>query len=135
MMRTRGIVVVLGESALLAGVAPAPGFAKGMLDGKTFSGTLGEKGTTKGDQDDYIFQDGTFRSTACDAYGFSAAAYTARAEGDAITFESTTTSAKEGEMAWKGTVKGDAIAGTTVWKKAGKPPKAYRFNVAFTKET
>src|SRR5258708_2263824 len=133
MMRTRGIVVVLGESALLAGVAPAPGFAKGMLDGKTFSGTLGVKGTTKGDKDDYIFQDGTFRSTACDAYGFSAAAYTAKTEGDVITFESTTSSAKEGEMAWKGTVKGDTIAGTRVWKKAGKAPKDYWFRGALKK--
>jgi hypothetical protein len=98
-----------------------------MLDGKKFSGTLGEKGKTKGDKDDYVFKDGTFRSTACDIYGFSAAVYTAKAEGDAIAFESTTQSIKEGEMAWKGTVKGDAVTGTVVWKKVGKAAKDYWF--------
>ena len=126
MLRTWG-VVFLGVALLVAGVALAAESATGILDGKTFSGTLGEKGTTKGDKDDYVFKDGTFRSTACDAYGFGAAAYTAKAEGDAIAFESTTHSAKEGEMAWKGTVKGDAVAGTVVWKKVGKAAKDYWF--------
>jgi len=126
MLRT-GIVVLLGVALLVAGVALAAESANGMLDGKTFAGTLGEKGEVKGDQDSYVFKDGTFRSTACDTYGFGAAAYTAKAKGDAIAFESTTHSAKEGEMAWKGTVKGDAVAGTVVWKKVGKVAKDYWF--------
>jgi hypothetical protein len=134
MGRTRGIVVLLGASLLLTGVALVAESAKVTLDGKTFSGTLGERGKTKGDKDDYIFKDGAFRSTACDAYGFSAAAYAAKAEGTAIAFESTSHSAKEGEMAWKGTVKGDAIAGTVVWKKAGKAPKDYWFKGALQKQ-
>jgi hypothetical protein len=127
MLRTRGIVVVLGVTLLVAVVALATESANGMLDGKTFSGTLGEKGKTNGDKDDYIFKDGTFRSTICDAYGFSAASYTAKAEGDAIAFEATTHSTKEGEMVWKGTVKGDAVDGTVVWKKGGKAAKDYWF--------
>src|SRR5260370_22952269 len=86
MLRT-GIVVLLGVALLVAGVELAAESANGMLDGKTFSGTLGEKGEIKGDQDNYVFKDGTFRSTACDVYGFSAAAYTAKADGHAIAFE------------------------------------------------
>lgn len=127
MLRSRGIVVLLGLTLLVAGVALAAESANGMLDGKTFSGTLGEKGKIKGDKDNYVFKDGTFRLTACDAYGFSAAVYTAKAEGDAIAFESTTQSTKEGEMAWKGTVKGDAVEGTAVWKKGGKAAEDYWF--------
>jgi hypothetical protein len=133
MLRTRGMLVLLAVSLLLAGVALGAESAKGMLDGKTFSGTLGEKGKTEGDKDDYIFKDGTFRSTTCDAYGFSAAAYNAKADGDSISFESTTNSTKEGEMAWKGKVKGDTIAGTVLWKKAGQAPKDYWFKGALKK--
>lgn len=127
MSRTRGIAVLLGLSLWLAGVALAAEVAKGALDGKSYSGMLGEKGKTKGDKDDFVFKEGTFHSTACDAYGFGAAAYTAREEAGAIAFEATTHSAKEGDMEWKGAVKGDAVEGTVVWKKAGKAPKDYWF--------
>lgn len=100
----------------------------GAMDGKTFAGTMTEKGKTKGDQDTLVFKDGKFRSTACDAYGFGDAAYTAIAGGGGTTFEATATSPKEGAMKWMGTVQGDKIEGTAVWMKKGQADISYAFH-------
>jgi len=80
--------------------------AGGALDGKTFEGDSGEKGKTEVHKDTLIFADGKFRSTGCDQYGFTPAAYTTKTEGDTTWFESTSTSEKEGTNVWKGWVKG-----------------------------
>lgn len=103
--------------------------AAGMLDGKTFEGMGAEKGkeATDKDKDTLIFADGKFRSTGCDQFGFTPAAYTATKNGDAIDFESTATSEKEGSIHWKGTVKGDAVEGTYVWTKPGQKEIEYWF--------
>lgn len=97
--------------------------AAGALDGKSYQGQFVEKGKTKGDADTFLFKDGTFRSTACDKYGFKEAAYT----GDATHFEATTRSDKGVTMAWKGTVAGDTVEGTVVQTKATGTPKEYWF--------
>lgn len=57
----------------------------------------------------------------------AAAPYTARKVGEAVQFESTTQSEKEGEMAWIGRVRGDRLEGTMVWRKAGQAPIDYWF--------
>ena len=40
-------------------------------------------------------------------------------------FEAVTRSPKEGEIRWKGTVKGDRLEGTFVWKKKGQADIEY----------
>ena len=99
----------------------------GALDGKVFVGTMAEKGKTKSDKDTFLFNEGKFRSVACDTYGFTETSYTAAVSGGATTFEAASTSPKEGTMKWKGTVKGDAIEGTAVWMKKGQADAHYIF--------
>ena len=86
-----------------------------------------EKGKTKGDPDTFVFKDGKFRSTACDAYGFTETSYTAAVSDVSTTFEAEATSPKEGTMKWKGTVKGDSLEGTAVWTKNGQADMHYTF--------
>jgi hypothetical protein len=99
----------------------------GPLDGKTFAGAMTEKGKAKGDKDTFLFRDGKFRSTACDAYGFTEAPYTVAESDVSTTFEAEATSPKEGTMKWKGTVKGDSVEGTAVWIKKGQADILYTF--------
>lgn len=128
MKRTTILGLALAGLLVLLWTAPVRADAgKGPLDGKTFSGTLTEKGKTKGDADTFTFKDGKFRSMACDAYGFGEAAYTANAGAGGTAFEATTTSPKEGTMKWKGTVKDGTIAGSVVWTKAGQADMTYTF--------
>ena len=97
----------------------------GTIDGKVFVGEFGKKGQGTEDRDTFVFKDGKFRSTACDAYGFKEGDYTARVSGAAISFEAKTTSPKEGEIQWAGAVKGEIIEGSFTWYKQGKPPREY----------
>ena len=120
------IGVSLAAVLLLIWSAPA-GAQAGALDGKVFVGTMAEKGKTKADKDTFLFNQGKFRSIACDTYGFTETSYTAAVGGGATTFEAESTSPKEGTMKWKGTVKGDAIEGTAVWMKKGQADMHYIF--------
>jgi hypothetical protein len=120
--------------ALLFGWSVPRALAEGgALDGKTFLGEMTEKGKTKGDKDTFVFKDGKFRSTACDAYGFAETAYSAVGKEGETTFEATAESPKEGTMKWKGTIKGDTIEGTTVWTKKGQADMSYTFKGALKK--
>ncbi len=102
--------------------------AQGALDGKTFVGESGEKGKAKGDADEIVFANGTFRSKSCDAYGFTAAPYTTTQKDGVVSFTAHGKSPKEGAMQWTGTVKGDALEGTAVWTKAGQADIHYWVN-------
>jgi hypothetical protein len=125
-MKRISCVVVSTAFLVIASVAVAA--AKGELDGKVFDVALSEKANAeKSDKDALSFQDGTFRSSGCDQYGFGAASYTTSKAGDVITFASTATSPKEGTMIWKGTVKGNVIEGTALWQKKGQADLAYVF--------
>lgn len=99
-----------------------------LLDGRSFAGRLGEKGKSRGDADSFVFRNGEFRSTACDAYGFGASPYRASRQGGDVTFEATTRSAREGTMEWKGTISGDKVNGTILWTRTGKAPVEYWFS-------
>ncbi len=121
---TRWIGISLALAFLPLGTAAAQG---GALDGKTFVGTTTEKGKTKADKDSFVFKDGKFRSTACDAYGFTEASYTAAVSDVGTTFEAVSTSPGEGTMKWKGTVKGDTVEGTADWMKTGQADMHYSF--------
>lgn len=117
----------LGAALLLCGLVSSAAGAGGPLDGKTFVGTMTEKGKTKGDPDAFIFKDGKFRSTGCDAYGFTETSYAAAVSDVATTFDAVAASSKEGTMKWKGTVKGDVVEGTVVWTKEGQADIGYTF--------
>ncbi|MEW6144461.1 MAG: hypothetical protein AB1598_05530 [Thermodesulfobacteriota bacterium] len=106
---------------------------EGALDGKTFTGEMGETGKDKGDKDELVFKDGKFSSVACEKYGFGDAAYTTTTSGGTTTFEADTVSAKEGKMHWSGTVKGDELTGTAVWTKEGQAPVEYWFKTTLAK--
>ena len=114
---------LLGLVAIAASVVPsAPAQASG-LDGRSFNGVFLERGKTSGDADTLIFKDGRFRSTACDKYGYSDAAYKASAEGDAVRFEAETQSAKYGKLVWNGVVRGGKLDATVMMMQPGKEAK------------
>jgi hypothetical protein len=99
-----------------------------MLDGKRFMVEGGEQGKEKeASADTLSFANGMFHSKGCDIYGFGDGAYKAMQNGDATTFEATTTSEKEGTIDWKGTINGNMIEGTYRWTKAGQNPIDYWF--------
>ncbi len=93
----------------------------GPLDGRKFEGVFIERGKTSGDADTITFKDGRFRSSACDRYGYSDAAYKSTAQGDTISFEAETQSAKYGRLAWKGTVRDGKLDATAIMLREGKP--------------
>ncbi len=120
--------------ALLAAVCaptlvatPLPALAGGPLDGRTFTGQAGEQGKDTGDAEDFVFADGTFDPLACHEWGFGAAAYTATAEGDAISFEAEHTNADGDRMRWVGRVVGDELSGTMTYWHGDDPAKDYWF--------
>jgi hypothetical protein len=116
-LRIGAVLVVFGLLAA-AGVTPA---AAGDLDGSTYAGMVGESGKA-GDPDNFIFTNGTFRSTACDQYGYTEAPYTVAEDGGKTTFSATTINKGGATMAWHGTISGDTIEGTAVMTpKEGKP--------------
>lgn len=116
-------VAVLGMNSAAAAAAGST------LDGKTFVGNVGKQGETKGDQDTFIFKEGTFRSTACDPYGFKPGSYRVvqtTPEGK-VKFEATCASSTDGTMSWKGTASGSQVEGTSTWQKPGQPPIQHWF--------
>jgi hypothetical protein len=106
---------------LCLAVATAPARARmPALDGRNFEGVVLERGKTSGDADTLIFNDGRFRSTACDQYGYSDGAYTASVSGDTIAFEAETESPKYGKLLWKGVVRAHKLDGTMTMIRDGK---------------
>ena len=110
-------IVVIGAILAMHEVA----LAKSSLDGQTFVGEIGKQGQAKGDKDTFAFKEGKFRSTACDPYGFKEASYQTASVGEVMIFSATAVSPKEGQMMWKGSLKGDQLEGTATWVKPGQP--------------
>ncbi|MGZ9058936.1 MAG: hypothetical protein ACXW14_06815 [Burkholderiaceae bacterium] len=108
--------------ALAMAFAAAPALAGDALDGKRFDGVFMERGKTSGDADTLTFRDGRFRSSACDKYGYSDAAYKTSTLGDMTAFEAETESARYGKLQWKGTVRGDKLDATVISVRSGKQP-------------
>ena len=121
----KGILRIALAAAVVFGFVQSRSASASPLDGKSFVGETGEKGKTKGDKDTFVFKDGRFRSTACDKYGFGDAPYAVKADGGKMVVTAETTSKKEGTMTWALTVDGDALIGSSVWKKGDKAPKEY----------
>jgi hypothetical protein len=88
----------------------------GILDGQSFSGTVGALGKQTPYNDDSIeFADGQFLSTDCVHYGFTRAPYTAERVGDAIRFRAVIRSPTHGTMSWEGTIRGDRAEAEYRW--------------------
>jgi hypothetical protein len=93
--------------------------AEALLDGLVFVGHTGPlDGSAIDGEDEIIFRNGRFRSTACDTWGFNSPAYTVTREGDMIHFQAVTTSPRHGQIQWRGTVKGDVLEASYLWTKA-----------------
>ena len=111
---------LLGLVAVATVVPASLAHAGSNLDGRSFQGVFLERGKTSGDADTLIFKDGRFRSTACDKYGYSDAAYKTSAEGDAVRFEAETQSPKYGKLVWNGVVRGGKLDATVMMMQPGK---------------
>ena len=109
----------LAAVALATG-AILPALAETSLDGRSFEGVFIQRGKTSGDADTLVFKDGRFRSTACDRYSYSDAAYKVSTAGDAMRFEAETTSPKYGRLMWTGVVRGGKLDATAVMVREGK---------------
>ena len=90
------------------------------LDGRNFVGVVLECGKTEGDADTIVFENGRFRSIACDKYGYGDGPYTARNSGGTVSFEAQTESPKYGKLLWHGTVRGPRLDGTLTMVRDGK---------------
>ena len=105
----------------LAMAAVFPAFAETQaLDGRTFEGVFIQRGKTSGDADTLVFKDGRFRSSACDRYGYSDAAYKVGTAGDATRFEAETQSPKYGRLVWSGVIRGGKLDATAIMVRDGK---------------
>ena len=91
--------------------------AMGMLEGKVFVGHTGPQAGLVNGEDEVVFRNSRFLSTACNKWGFDSAVYTATVQPDGIHFTSVTNSPKHGHIFWKGVVSGDAINATYLWTK------------------
>lgn len=108
---------------LLAAAASA-----GDLDGMTFAVMVDDPGADEPTEDTLIFEDGMFRSVACDEYGFDWASYSTEAMAAGIVrFEATAESEEEGSNHWVGKVFENRIEGTFTWTKEGQDPIEYSF--------
>lgn len=87
------------------------------LDGRTYTGQNGSKGKPADHDDEFIFSNGMFRSTSCDAYGFESGPYQTEVVDGVIYFKATTKSPSHGQMVWEGKVDGESIDGTFLWTK------------------
>ena len=126
MRHFRKMGIVFAAFSLLILAYGVPTFAvMDALDGKTFSGEVGKKGEASGMKDDLVFKDGKFRSTACDAYGFGDANYSAAPSGEATAFQAETHNPKDESMKWSGTITGNALEGTAVMTTPGQEPVEY----------
>lgn len=89
------------------------------LDGKSFVGKNGEKGSPLDpDEDEEItFANGRFTSISCEPYNFGSADYSEKVIGDKVHFKAVTMSPTHGQIEWQGFVQGDTAEVTFVWTK------------------
>ena len=126
-MRRLAVLMIGALSAALLLAKPAVAANKGPLDGKVFSSEVGLEGRTTGQRDKLVFQDGTFRSTACDPFGFKEGMYKIAQADDITTFEAQTLNPDGETMLWRGNIKGRHIEGRATWAKAGQEPVEHWF--------
>lgn len=91
------------------------------LDGKRFDGIVLECGKTAGDADTLLFDNGRFRSTACDRYGYGDGAYTTTTSADGVVFQTETESPQYGKLRFHGVVRGPRLDATLTMLRDGRP--------------
>ena len=120
----RALLAALLLGAALAACRPAEA-GRGLLDGRTFVGEIGEKGRSQGQRERISFRRGQLHSDACEPFGFADGDYSARQSGEEVSFTAETESPAEGRIEWRGTIRGDVLEGTFTWHKEGKRPLEY----------
>ncbi len=122
----RCLAAALAAWSLLLGLAQAaeqgPGALNGAplvdpLDGKVFVVDYGPSGKPSLGEDVFSFSDGLFTSTGCQRYGFSAAPYWLRVEGEQVLFRAELVSPEAGVMLMTGTISDDAIEAASIWTR------------------
>ena len=91
-----------------------------VLDGRKFVGVVLECGKSEGDADTIMFDNGRFRSDACDKYEYGDGAYTAKAVNGEVSFQAQTESPKYGKLLWQGVVRGKRLDASFTMVRDGK---------------
>lgn len=89
----------------------------GALDGLAFQGPTGARGMQAHHEDRLVFEDGGFRSLACERLGFEKSVYHATADGGAVRFEAVSVSPGRGTLSWRGVVRDGRLEARYTWVK------------------
>jgi len=112
------LTIIFSQNAIAQnGMSTEPPSTSAALDGRTYAGQNGSKGKPADHDDEFIFSNGMFRSTSCDAYGFESGPYQTELVDGVIYFKAITKSPSHGQMVWEGKVDGESIDGTFIWTK------------------
>ena len=112
------VLSTLPSRATPAGSARADRDAlRTLLDDKTFVVAYGPAGKPSLGEDVLTFADGVFTSRGCERYGFAAAPYWLRLDGDIVHFRAEMHSPEAGIIAFTGHVAGDTLDATSVWTR------------------
>jgi hypothetical protein len=88
-----------------------------IVDDKTFVVDYGPLGQASLGQDVLTFAGGTFTSQGCRRYGFEAAPYWLRLEGDIVHFRAEMESPDAGTIAFTGSIAGDTLDAASLWTR------------------
>jgi len=123
---SKRLITTLATLTVALAASMTSASAAGPVDGKSFAGSVWMHGEKAPQKDEFVFKDGTFRSAACDKYGFAAAPYRVSQDGDAMVFEADTQSPTDGRIHWKGTIRAGRFEGVSNWQPAhGKPVEGW----------
>jgi hypothetical protein len=90
------------------------------LDGRTFLIESFNPDGSKSGEEYIYFKSGTIEGSECNKYGYDKPAYTCEKSGENMAFKATMSSAKEGTLAWNGSITGSNMTGTSLWAKEGQ---------------
>jgi hypothetical protein len=122
-MKTKwfGTLIALWVSLICSGGAAVSSEATDAaiaIEGKVFVGHTGPLNSTAIDgEDEIVFKNGRFLSTACINWGFDSPPYRATVKPDGIHFEALTQSPRHGQILWRGVVSGNILEATYLWTK------------------
>ena len=126
--RFRRVVILSAMLLAAAGIVRA-----GVLDGTRFKvKVVPDKATAdkgeKGFEDELIFADGKFTSTALSRKGFKSTKYRAESESWEAEFEVELVSATNGVAVWIGEIRGTNALGGLQWIQKGRGDYMFEFN-------
>ncbi len=108
---------VTGNEAVSVGYSEAQVELRDLLEGKAFSGPTGTVGMDADHQETVLFSEGSFRSLACEQWGFEPESLRTDQVDGAVHFEAVQRSADYGTMTWRGTIRGGKLEAHYVWEK------------------